>query len=105
MFAVLGFCYVPLGSHTGLEHAKAIFGTPAAKRAGAELVEAFARIRGKLTVHGERASFDAHQGRGVALLIPAGMAFGTGEHATTASCLRMLCDISTELPPDWRAIP
>jgi hypothetical protein len=49
LFAVLGFCYVPLGSHTGLEHAKAIFGTPAAKRAGVELVAAFARVRGKLT--------------------------------------------------------
>ena len=49
LFAVLGFCYVPLGSHTGLEHAKAVFGTPAAKRAGVELVEAFARVRGKLT--------------------------------------------------------
>jgi hypothetical protein len=49
LFAVLGFCYVPLGSHTGLEHTKAIFGTPAAKRAGVELVEAFARVRGKLT--------------------------------------------------------
>ena len=49
LFAVLGFCYVPLGSRTGLEHAKAIFGTPAAKRAGAELVQAFARVRGRLT--------------------------------------------------------
>jgi len=49
LFAVLGFCYVPLGSHTGLEHAKAVFGTPAAKRAGAELLEAFARMRSKLT--------------------------------------------------------
>lgn len=49
LFAVLGFCYVPLGTHTGLEHAKAVFGTPAAKRAGLELVEAFARLRGKLT--------------------------------------------------------
>jgi hypothetical protein len=49
LFAVLGFCYVPLGSHTGLEHAKAIFGTPAAKRAGVELVEAFVRMRGKLS--------------------------------------------------------
>lgn len=49
LFAVLGFCYVPLGAHTGLEHAKAIFGTPAAKRAGIELIEAFAQIRGKLT--------------------------------------------------------
>lgn len=53
-FAILGFCYVPLGSHTGLEHAKAIFGTPAAKRAGLELVEAFARVRGKLTGEAEQ---------------------------------------------------
>ena len=49
LFAVLGFCYVPLGAHTGLEHAKAVFGTAAAKRAGIELFEAFARVRGKLT--------------------------------------------------------
>jgi hypothetical protein len=40
---------VPLGSHTGLEHAKAILGTAAAKRAGLELVEAFARVRSKLS--------------------------------------------------------
>ncbi len=62
------------------------------------------RIRGKLTVHGDPKSFAAHQGRGAALLIPAGMAFGTGEHATTASCLRMLCDLSEDLPAGWRAI-
>lgn len=49
LFAILGFCYVPLGSHTGLEHAKAVFGTPAAKRAGVELLDAFARVRAKLT--------------------------------------------------------
>jgi hypothetical protein len=54
LFAILGFCYVPLGSHTCLEHAKAIFGTPAAKRAGLELVEAFARVRGKLTGEAEQ---------------------------------------------------
>jgi ribosomal protein L11 methyltransferase len=28
------------------------------------------------------------------LVIPAAMAFGTGDHATTATCLRMLCDLS-----------
>jgi ribosomal protein L11 methyltransferase len=27
------------------------------------------------------------------LYLPAGLAFGTGDHATTASCLRLLCDI------------
>jgi hypothetical protein len=49
LFAVLGFCYVPLGGHTGFEHAKAVFSTPAAKRAGAELVDALIRVRAKLT--------------------------------------------------------
>jgi len=49
LFAVLGFCYVPLGGHTGFEHAKAVFSTPAAKRAGSELVDALIRVRAKLT--------------------------------------------------------
>jgi hypothetical protein len=49
LFAVLGFCYVPLGGHTGFEHVKAVLSTPAAKRAGAELFEALVRVRGKLT--------------------------------------------------------
>ncbi len=31
------------------------------------------------------------------LLIPAGMAFGTGDHATTATCLRLLADVSETL--------
>jgi hypothetical protein len=33
LFAILGFLYVPLGRHTGFEHAKAIFSTPAASDA------------------------------------------------------------------------
>jgi len=49
LFAVLGFCYVPLGGHTGFEHAKAVFSTPAARRAGAELLEALVRVQSKLT--------------------------------------------------------
>jgi ribosomal protein L11 methyltransferase len=30
------------------------------------------------------------------LIIPAAMAFGTGDHATTSTCLRMICDIAGE---------
>jgi ribosomal protein L11 methyltransferase len=30
------------------------------------------------------------------LVIPAAMAFGTGDHATTSTCLRILCDIAGE---------
>jgi ribosomal protein L11 methyltransferase len=63
-------------------------------------------IRGRLTIHGDAASFAARKLRAghADILVPAGMAFGTGDHATTASVLRMLCDVATELPPKWRAI-
>ena len=57
-------------------------------------------IRGKLKVFSDRSSWRTWQRsqpkvRGI--LIPAGMAFGTGEHATTATCLRLLADISGRL--------
>ena len=53
LFAVLGFCYVPLGGHTGFEHAKAVLSSPAAKRAGVELLEAAIRVRAKFTGEAE----------------------------------------------------
>ncbi len=31
------------------------------------------------------------------IVIPAGLAFGTGDHPTTASCLRLLCDVAQTL--------
>jgi len=62
------------------------------------------RIRGRLIVHGDEKSFLAHAGSERPLLVPAGMAFGSGDHVTTASCLRMLCDASHHLPAGWRAI-
>lgn len=37
VFALLGFLYVPLGKHTGFEHAKAILSTKAATSAFQEL--------------------------------------------------------------------
>jgi ribosomal protein L11 methyltransferase len=61
------------------------------------------RVRDKLIVASSQQSRDAlaaeYPNRHV-LWIPAGMAFGTGDHATTATCLRLLCDISGELK-DW----
>ena len=42
-----------------------------------------------------------YPGRGV-IAIPAQMAFGTGDHATTSTCLRFLVDIAKELDgQDW----
>ncbi|MEN3370129.1 MAG: ribosomal protein methyltransferase, partial [Verrucomicrobiota bacterium] len=35
------------------------------------------------------------------IIIPAEAAFGTGEHATTAMCLRLLEQITRPLAPDW----
>jgi len=34
--------------------------------------------------------------KGPVIIIPAAMAFGTGEHATTASCLRLLADLAAK---------
>ena len=61
-------------------------------------------IRGRLRIHADPASFAADPAPARAILVPAGMAFGTGDHATTASCLRLLCDIAPTLKPGWRAL-
>jgi ribosomal protein L11 methyltransferase len=61
-------------------------------------------IRGRLRIHSDPQSFQNDPQPERAILLPAGMAFGTGDHATTASCLRLLCDISTTLPVKWTAL-
>ncbi len=61
-------------------------------------------IRGRLRIHSDAQSFQNDQQPERAILLPAGMAFGTGDHATTASCLRLLCDISPTLPVKWTAL-
>ena len=38
------------------------------------------------------------------LAIPAAMAFGTGDHATTSTCLRLLCDAAAGQPPGWEML-
>jgi ribosomal protein L11 methyltransferase len=54
-------------------------------------------IRGKLLIVAtERERHGLTAGRAQILAIPAGMAFGTGDHATTATCLRLLSDVSDE---------
>ena len=38
------------------------------------------------------------------IFIPAGMAFGTGEHTTTATCLRLLADLAGAFPANFAAL-
>lgn len=49
-------------------------------------------IRRRLLVYNAEPTPETQAKNGKALYIPAGMAFGTGDHATTATCLRLLCD-------------
>lgn len=69
-------------------------------RAVSEAVRAPIKVRERLIVAGterERTGLQkAHPDRTV-LVVPAGMAFGTGDHATTATCLRFLADVSKSL--------
>lgn len=66
------------------------------------------RIRDRLLIvrsETERAVCEARFPRRRALVIPAAMAFGTGDHATTATCLRMLCDVAAARPAGgWESL-
>ncbi len=45
LFALLGFLYVPLGHHTGFEHARAVFSTPAAASAIEDVTSSALQLR------------------------------------------------------------
>ena len=65
------------------------------------------RVRGRLLVYSTPKEMAAHAKSGEttpAILIPAGMAFGTGEHATTATCLRLLADLSRVQAEGWETL-
>ncbi len=57
------------------------------------------RIAGELRIYRDKDLFkkERSQGKGQPLLIPSGMAFGTGDHATTARCLQLLVEASEPL--------
>ncbi len=55
-------------------------------------------IRGKLLVVSQPGQVNGLAGS--ELIIPGGIAFGTGHHATTSMCLRMLCDVVDALHPE-----
>jgi ribosomal protein L11 methyltransferase len=57
------------------------------------------RVGSRLVILRTRDTTSADQAR--ALVIPAEAAFGTGEHATTAMCLRLLERVTLRLPPGW----
>jgi len=57
------------------------------------------RISGMLRIYRDKALFTKERvsGKGLPLLIPSGMAFGTGDHATTIRCLQLLVEASAPL--------
>jgi ribosomal protein L11 methyltransferase len=61
-------------------------------------------IRGRLLVSSAESDESLPElKRGQQLIrIPASLAFGTGDHATTASCLRLLCDVAQGLVRWWQ---
>lgn len=61
-------------------------------------------IRGKLRIFREAGAMENSGSRPGDIWLPAGMAFGTGDHATTATCLRLLCNLAGDLPDGWRAM-
>jgi ribosomal protein L11 methyltransferase len=64
------------------------------------------KVRGKLVIVGQIEERAAWEKKGVpCIFIPATMAFGTGDHATTATCLRLLADEAERLPAGaWEAL-
>jgi len=61
-------------------------------------------IRDALVVVRSAAAARAHRDR-LTLIIPAAMAFGTGDHVTTSTCLRMVCDFAAGRNGDrWEAL-
>jgi ribosomal protein L11 methyltransferase len=72
-----------------------------------------ARPRGPLSIRGKLKVFSDLQAWRIwkktrpkvhGIFIPAGMAFGSGEHTTTATCLRLLVDIVDLLPVNFAAL-
>jgi ribosomal protein L11 methyltransferase len=64
-------------------------------------------IRGKLKIFSDLYDWRTWQKSGskvAGIFIPAGMAFGTGEHTTTATCLRLLVDLTGTLPANFAAL-
>ena len=84
------------GGRTAKVDDRLLTGQPAAPRGPLS-------IRGKLRIYSDEAMWRTTDFAG-AMWIPAGMAFGTGDHATTATCLRLLSDVASELPVGWRAM-
>lgn len=72
--------------------------------AGRQRPRASLSIRGRLRVYADEVAWLQDPNPGTSLFIPPGMAFGTGDHATTATCLRLLCDLVPGLPAGWRAL-
>jgi ribosomal protein L11 methyltransferase len=77
------------------------------KRLSRDWLERFAREqKGKPLKVGKRliVETESRHGGPSHLVIPAGAAFGTGDHVTTAMSLRLLEEVSRELKVEWSAV-
>ena len=57
-------------------------------------------IRNRLVISQIEVEADRYPGKQV-IVVPPEMAFGTGDHPTTATCLRLLVDQAGDLAPGW----
>lgn len=64
-------------------------------------------VRNRLIIAHDEAAFaeqqTAHPGR-IVLQVPGEMAFGTGDHATTATCLRLMVDFAASRTSPWSVL-
>ncbi len=57
-------------------------------------------IRDRLVISQVEVEEGTYPGKDI-IMVPPEMAFGTGDHPTTATCLRLLVDHSQTIPPGW----
>jgi ribosomal protein L11 methyltransferase len=83
-------------------------GTSAKQKQATPLAESKRKpinVRGRLSIIASEAERPSVRDKAPVLVVPAGMAFGTGAHATTLNCLRFLVDFaSTRTGSNWTAL-
>ena len=105
-FAALGFCFVPLGQHTGWEHTKAILATQAAAEARSEVAIAFGRLRDAVLKAWREEASGLPQSQSVPAAPPfavpmSRLSAGVASQAPAVPMFRL----SPDVPPQASAVP